>query len=528
MLLLLCLFFLLVVPMRIASTSAPTSTYKPRTKRILIVSLGILGHAIPMARIGAELVSQCCSRYDNCIVDFASHAPASVWWQEETIAVKASFCLGKFIDLGPMNNTWYKRLAKISSDPSLFRGTLSVFESLYMEIIPDIYENIDPHMRIADLAFIDYGTMGAVEKARALNISLVIHSPTIWADTFAQFEPPHWLPAFGSGLTKNMSLMERCFNALLPRLLSVALQPALMRINKLRYSNGLPPYFSSHQVFQDLRIVSSTALGFEYPRVVPPLHAYVGPMLPKRIKPHTLPRHIRAFVEKNIARKLILVRFKSVLNPNFLSLLSFKRGLEWYTDQTNVSVLWYSTAKDLRKFKTNSTRFLYLTKFDVDTHLSLLKLNVTSLYISSCGMAAVQEPLYFGVPVICVPLVADQADIAARLHDSGAGIVLHKDDINPDNVFKAVARAMSDENIDKDANTIRTIFRMAGGRERAALHVLSAFAGTDEDFYQLKRSWSWHKRVGVDVSVVVVSFHIIVGTTLVLFFRWRYSRFMGF
>jgi hypothetical protein len=499
------------------------------THRIVLASLGVLGHAVPLTRIGAELVEMCCASSSSikCVVDFASHTSAKVWWEEETVAVKESKCLGSFFDLGPLPRDWGEKLDKVSTDPSLFRGTLSVFSDLYLEALPDMYVAVEHALTGASLAVIDVGSVGAVEQARALNVSVVIHSPTVWADTFSQFEPPHWLPAFGSGLSKEMTLTERCLNALLPRLLSVALQPALMRLNKMRFDRGLEPHQSSHQVYQDVRSISSMALGFEHPRLVSQLHAYVGPILPKRtIHYRGFDVQIQQYLKQY--RGIIIVRFGSMVSLDPESIQAFTKALETYSDKSNFAVLWFhpSIPTNLKSLARNIRYLDTRGKMDVDQYMAALSHSKSKLSISTCGSAATQEPLYFAIPVLCIPLVADHADIAARLRDSKAGIVMDKEDISIEAVEKAIVKIVTDRSFRGHAQLMKSAFRLAGGRKRAALHIMSSFYPNDH--LLLNQSLAWHKRVGVDVFAVFFAMFLAASLQVSLWSRFRHKLLQGF
>jgi hypothetical protein len=513
-------------------------SFKPRqnskARRILFVSLGIRGHAVPLMRIASEVAAQCCANNSDsqCFVEFASHGVAKPWFNEETQTNANSSCLGGFFDLGPLPEKWVERLSRISTDPSLFRGTLSVFSDLYLGALQSVFESIEGPLqsnRTTSLAVVDIGTLGAMERARAMGIPLLLHSPTIFADMFAQYEQFHWLPAFGSGLSLHgMGLADRCLNALLPRLLSVALQPALMRVNKIRSGLGLVPYRTSHQVFQDERVITSVALGFEYARaVVPQMHAYVGPILPRTRKGYALTKPLKAFVDGMVATasKLIVVRFGMTLNLDRGSLLQFKRGLEWLASKERIGVVWFGRERpDLSLPNSNdgAQTFYWQRHFLPQILLRLFQksnqLRVVS--VSACGMAAVQEPLAFGVPVLCVPMVADQADVAARLKDSGAGLTITKGDLTPSSVLFTLSKLMNDKAFERNARVLNKIMALAGGRKRAAKHVLSALNRNSSAFYLLQRSESWHKRVGVDVAAVSAALVIMVGSCF--FVRWRY------
>lgn len=62
-----------------------------------------------------------------------------------------------------------------------------------------------------------------------------------------------------------------------------------------------------------------------------------------------------------------------------------------------------------------------------------------SLFITHCGMNSSSEAIRYGVPVICIPLDADQPSVAKRLADElKLGVRLDKDNINKNNVRRAI------------------------------------------------------------------------------------------
>lgn len=52
----------------------------------------------------------------------------------------------------------------------------------------------------------------------------------------------------------------------------------------MRWMIGMLPHRSQHELFRHSRIVTSSALGFDYPRPVSPLVDHVGPMLPMQVR----------------------------------------------------------------------------------------------------------------------------------------------------------------------------------------------------------------------------------------------------
>jgi hypothetical protein len=58
-----------------------------------------------------------------------------------------------------------------------------------------------------------------------------------------------------------------------------------------------------------------------------------------------------------------------------------------------------------------------------------MQLPALRLFISHCGINSAHESLYFAKPLLCVPLFADQQDMAVRVVDSGAGRMVAKDQV---------------------------------------------------------------------------------------------------
>lgn len=57
------------------------------------------------------------------------------------------------------------------------------------------------------------------------------------------------------------------------------------------------------------------------------------------------------------------------------------------------------------------------------------------LFISQVGLQSCQEATYYGVPVVAIPMFADQDFLARKLEESGAGLSLEFNDITYDYVY---------------------------------------------------------------------------------------------
>ncbi len=96
-------------------------------------------------------------------------------------------------------------------------------------------------------------------------------------------------------------------------------------------------------------------------------------------------------------------------------------------------------------------------------------LSRVALTITHAGMNTTQQSLYFGVPMIAIPLAHDQPAIASRLGRTGAGIVIPPRQLSPARLRDAVASALpADSSYRKQARRLQEAIRQAGGVERAA------------------------------------------------------------
>lgn len=87
----------------------------------------------------------------------------------------------------------------------------------------------------------------------------------------------------------------------------------------------------------------------------------------------------------------------------------------------------------------------------------------TSIFISHGGMNSVMESLFYGVPVIAIPMVNDQHLVARQLTASGAGFALRMEDINPVLILESIQRVLNDPTYREACKRISESFHTAGG-----------------------------------------------------------------
>jgi zeaxanthin glucosyltransferase len=96
-------------------------------------------------------------------------------------------------------------------------------------------------------------------------------------------------------------------------------------------------------------------------------------------------------------------------------------------------------------------------------------LSRAALTITHSGMNTTQQSLHFGVPIVAIPLTHDQPAIAARLHRTGAGIVIPPGQLSYPRLRAAVESILPrTSSYRKEARRLQEAIRQAGGVQRAA------------------------------------------------------------
>jgi UDP:flavonoid glycosyltransferase YjiC (YdhE family) len=99
----------------------------------------------------------------------------------------------------------------------------------------------------------------------------------------------------------------------------------------------------------------------------------------------------------------------------------------------------------------------------------------TSVLVTQCGHGATLAALRYGVPMVCVPVFADQPDIAARVVHHGAGVALSTLS-TPEEFRNAIEAVAREPQFRKAAQALAARLRDEDGATKAA-NEIEAVAG---------------------------------------------------
>jgi MGT family glycosyltransferase len=101
------------------------------------------------------------------------------------------------------------------------------------------------------------------------------------------------------------------------------------------------------------------------------------------------------------------------------------------------------------------------------------------VFVSHGGLNSTMESLYFGVPLVVVPSIAEQRLTARRIQELGLGVTLDHERLTAEVLRESALTAARDPQIRAQVNTMQRYTRTAGGCGRAAQAITQfAMAGS--------------------------------------------------
>jgi MGT family glycosyltransferase len=89
-------------------------------------------------------------------------------------------------------------------------------------------------------------------------------------------------------------------------------------------------------------------------------------------------------------------------------------------------------------------------------------------FVTHGGMNSVSESLFFGVPLVVVPQMGEQAVVGRQVAALGAGVCLSKEEATAARLRESVEQVLVQERFRAGAAEVQRSFHAAGGAVRAA------------------------------------------------------------
>jgi len=180
-------------------------------------------------------------------------------------------------------------------------------------------------------------------------------------------------------------------------------------------------------------------------------YAFVGPS----IRPAT------AEIEK-MSDKLIYISMGTV-NNDMIPL--YKQCVDALADTEYQVIMSVGILVSMKEFGTLPSNISVFSHVD-----QIAVLQQADVFVSHCGMNSVSESLYFGVPLVMLPQTTEQAGVAERVYQLGAGLKLDKSDAP--SILDAINKILAEDTYRKNAKIISDGFKRCSGAKGAADKIL--------------------------------------------------------
>ncbi|UJF31875.1 macrolide family glycosyltransferase [Paenibacillus hexagrammi] len=191
-----------------------------------------------------------------------------------------------------------------------------------------------------------------------------------------------------------------------------------------------------------------------------PSYQFVGPCINDRRD--TMDLH----VDQASGKKIVYVSLGTVFNNDKIFYGLIFEALRDFDGQVIVSV---GERIDMADFDDIPPHFMvrpYIPQLTV--------LQQADLFITHGGMNSVHEALYFDVPLIVVPIAADQPIVASRIAELGAGRVLDISTLTVEILRESVQDVLLTDTYRHNSSRIGLALRQAGGQQ-AAIEQINQF-----------------------------------------------------
>jgi MGT family glycosyltransferase len=188
---------------------------------------------------------------------------------------------------------------------------------------------------------------------------------------------------------------------------------------------------------------------------------FVGPSITDRKETIDFPIH------NTSEQKLIYISLGTINNHQTAF---YQKCFEAFSETNYQVILSVGNKTDISSLGTVPDNFIvrnYIPQLEI--------LKKTDVFISHGGLNSISEALYYGVPVIVIPIANDQPAVAKRVSELGAGLELRLEEITPTLLRDSTSTIISNHNYRSHSQELGESFIRAGGYQ-AAVHEIKCFA----------------------------------------------------
>ena len=332
--------------------------------------------------------------------------------------------------------------------------------------------------------------------------------------------PPSYLPAVISSFTPQMTFAQRLANLLMKVIYETV--PIIMGFDppfeQLKLKYGLNTSLAIADTFKrtSLQLVNSN-FAIEYPAPVEPDTILIGGFAIKT--PQPLTGELLEFVD-GADDGVIVMSFGTLVasyNEHWASVFAaaFARLPQRVVWRFNVD-----SAESVQNYQLSDNVWVSSWIPQVD----LLAHQKTRLFITHCGMNGMYEAAYFGVPVVAVPLSADQFSQASKMVDYiGMGVQVDIETLTADKLYSAIEETLNNSRYRVNAQMVSDRFHDQPLAMSETLAYWVEYVVRHKGAHHLKSGahhLTWYQYHSIDILLFIFT---IVFVLFAVFFKTTYK-----
>uniref|UniRef100_UPI00398ED3CE UDP-glucuronosyltransferase 2A1-like n=1 Tax=Pristiophorus japonicus TaxID=55135 RepID=UPI00398ED3CE len=258
--------------------------------------------------------------------------------------------------------------------------------------------------------------------------------------------PPSYVPVILSEFSDKMAFAER-FQNVLYSLMYDLMSKWFWRDYDMYYSEALgePTTICETMGKADIWLIR-TYWDFEFPRPLLPNFKFVGGLHCRPANP--LPQELEEFVQSSGEHGIVVFSLGSMiknLTAEKANLIAEALG------EIPQKVIWSYAGEQPKTLAPNTKLYKWLPQNDLLGHPK------TRVFITHGGTNGIYEAIYHGVPLIGIPLFADQPDNVAHMKAKGVAVVLNFLTLSKQDLIDALNTVINDPRYKENAMKLSEI-----------------------------------------------------------------------
>ncbi|XP_077978866.1 UDP-glucuronosyltransferase 2C1-like [Glandiceps talaboti] len=297
--------------------------------------------------------------------------------------------------------------------------------------------------------------MCPVLLAHRLSLPFVLVSsnridPTLDGDMYNIPSNPAYVPATGSGLTSQMSFLQRLENVgqyvFWYILYNLYMLP---HYRNLQYKYNIRPDLTLHEIMEAAELfIFNTDFAFDYPRPLMPNVILIGGMMAGPAAP--LEKDLEEFMQSSGHYGVVIFSLGSNVKMTGTDKMAVMTSVLGRLQQ---KVILQYPGEPPTTIGNNTKVVSWLPQNDLLGHPK------TKAIIYHGGLNGVYEAIYHGVPIVGIPLYIDQYDNIPWMADKGMAVTLDVKTLTEDKLYDAVLKVVTDSRYKQNAERLSRIHR---------------------------------------------------------------------